>query len=487
MQEEFPAERLLRPHIPRALTRRDLLFKAGAGFGALALAALQAEEAAGSISGTAEGEAGLLLARPPHRAPKARSIIWLFMEGGPSHIDLFDPKPELARLAGKPLPASFKRPVTAMGVANNGLLPSRRTFTQHGQSGIPVSDWYPLTAQHVDKMTVLRSCWADGLNHVGSVCQMNTGAILAGRPSMGSWVQYGLGTANRDLPAFVILLDDREPIGGGKNWSSGFLPATYQGTPFRPSGAPILDLLPPEEISPVRQRSKLDFLTEMNRAFLKGREDDTELQARIDSYELAFRMQASAPEAVDLTKESEATKLLYGLDSPATARFGTNCLLARRLVERGVRFVQLYCGTGSQWDAHADIEGNHARMCALSDRPIAGLLTDLNARGLLDSTLVVWGGEFGRTPMTEGAKGRDHNPWGFTLWMAGGGVRGGQILGSTDEVGLRAAERPIHVHDIHATLLSLIGLDHLRVTYRHDGREERPTVNGGLVIPEVFA
>ena len=464
------------PHIPHHLSRRDFLFQAGSGFGALALAALLEEEA------QAKGEGQKL----PHFAPKAKAVIWLFMEGGPSHIDLFDPKPELIRLAGKPLPPSFKRPITSMGVAENGLLPSKRTFTQHGQSGIPVSDWYPHIARHVDEMTVVRSCWADGLNHVGSVCQMNTGEILAGRPSLGAWVQYGLGSGNRNLPAFVVLLDEKEPIGGTKNWSSGFLPATYQGTQFRPDGPPILNVLPSEGIASARQRSKLDFLQELNHRYGQSRADDSELEARINAYELAYRMQSAAPEAVDFRQESEATKQLYGMNNAVTAKFGTNCLLARRLVERGVRFVQLYCGTGSQWDAHADIEGNHSKMCAVSDKPIAGLLTDLKARGLLDSTLVIWGGEFGRTPMTEGSKGRDHNPWGFTTWMAGGGVKRGQIIGSTDEVGLRAAERPVHVHDLHATILHLMGLNHLQLTYLHNGRAERPTINDGKLITELY-
>jgi hypothetical protein len=473
-------------HIPPYITRRDLLFRAGAGFGALALSALLAEEAQAAPPDHAAKVDPLALRLPPLKAT-AKSVIWLFMEGGPSHIDLFDPKPALAAMAGHPLPASFGQVLTSMGTEKNGLLPTKRTFQHYGASGIEVSDWYPQIAQHVDKMTVLRSCRADGLNHVGSVCQMNTGEILAGRPSMGSWVQYGLGAANRDLPAFVVLLDDREPIGGSKNWSSGFLPGVYQGTQFRSDGAPILNLLPPEGAGDKRQRGKLDFLDSLNRRYQAARPEDAELEARMDAYELAFRMQSAAPEAVDMGGETSATKRLYGMDDPITTKFGTNCLLARRLVERGVRFVQLYCGTGSQWDAHADIEGNHAKMCAVSDRPIAGLLTDLQARGLLDSTLVIWGGEFGRTPMSEGAKGRDHNPYGFTIWMAGGGVKGGQVIGATDEFGLRAVERPVHVHDIHATILRALGLDHLRLTYPHNGRAERPTVNAGQIIPEVFA
>ena len=470
-------------HIPANITRRDLLFRAGAGFGALALSTLLAEEAQSAPPTRVDT---LALRVPPLKAT-AKSVIWLFMEGGPSHIDLFDPKPALEKMAGHPLPASFGQVLTAMGTSTNGLLPSKRTFQRYGKSGIEVSDWYPHIAEHVDKMTVLRSCRADGLNHVGSVCQMNTGEILAGRPSMGAWVQYGLGAANRDLPAYVVLLDDREPIGGVKNWSSGFLPGVYQGTQFRSDGAPILNLLPPEGAADRRQRGKLDLLNDLNRHYQAVRSDDAELQARMDAYELAFRMQSAAPEAVDMTKETAAVKQLYGIDDPVTSKFGTNCLLARRMVERGVRFVQLYCGTGSQWDAHADIEGNHAKMCAISDRPIAGLLTDLESRGLLDSTLVIWGGEFGRTPMSEGAKGRDHNPYGFTMWMAGGGVKGGQIIGATDEFGLRAVERPVHVHDIHATILRALGLDHLRLTYLHNGRAERPTVNAGNIIPEVFA
>lgn len=474
------------PHVPRTISRRDLLFRAGAGFGAVALSALLAEERALGDNSRITHYASRS-PQSPHFAPRAKSVIWLFMEGGPSHIDLFDPKPDLVKLAGKPLPPSFGRPITAMGTADNALLPSKRTFKRHGRSGIWVSDWYPEIARHVDDMTVIRSCWADGLNHVGSVCQMNTGAILAGRPSIGAWVEYGLGTANRDLPAFVILLDDKEPIGGAKNWSSGFLPAAYQGTQFRPGGAPVLDLLPPSTVTDEQQRSKLDFLNQLNRQFSRSRGDDAELEARIETYELAYRMQSSAPEVVDLSRETAATRRLYGLDDEQTAKFGTNCLLARRLVERGVRFVQLYCGTGSQWDAHTDIEGNHAKMCAISDRPIAGLLADLKQRGLLDETLVIWGGEFGRTPMSESTKGRDHNPWGFTVFMAGGGVKGGQVIGSTDEVGLRAIDRPIHVNDLHATILHLMGLNHYRLTYKHNGRDERPTVNGGNVVQEVFA
>jgi hypothetical protein len=409
------------------------------------------------------------------------------MEGGPSHLDLFDPKPTLTNLAGQPMPDSFGKVITAMGTASNTLMPSRRSFKQYGQSGIWVSDWYPHMAEHVDDMAIFRSCWADGLNHVGSVCQMNTGDILAGRPALGAWTTYGLGSANENLPAFVIMTDAGEVNGGPKNWSSGFLPAVYEGTQFRNEGTPIFHLAPPKTIGDRQQRSKLGLLADLNRHYAADKADDTELAARLNSYELAYRMQSAAPEAVALSKESEATRKLYGLDDKATEKFGTNCLLARRLVERGVRFIQCYSGSGSGWDAHSDIEGNHTKFCKSTDKPIAGLLADLKARGLLDSTLVIWGGEFGRTPFNEKGTGRDHNPWGFTIWMAGGGVKGGTVIGSTDEIGLRAVERKCHVHDIHATILHLLGLDNLKLTYLHNGRDERATINDGEVITEVLA
>ncbi len=428
-----------------------------------------------------------LAAKQPDHTPTAKSVIWLFMEGGPSHIDIFDPKPELEKLAGQPMPASFGKVVTAMGTASNTLMPSSRTWKQYGQSGMWVSDWYTNMAQHVDDITLFRSCWADGLNHVGSVCQMNTGSILAGRPSMGAWVTYGLGSSNSNLPTFVILTDAGEVVGGPKNWSSGFLPASYQGTLFRREGTPILDLAPPPAIGNDQQRGRLDLLNALNRHYGESKPEDTELEARLNSYELAYRMQSAAPEAVDLTSESEATRKLYGMDNDVTAKFGSNCLLARRLVERGVRFIELYSGSGSGWDSHTDLDRQHGRRCQETDVPIAGLLTDLKARGLLDSTLVVWGGEFGRTPFNEKGNGRDHNPWGFSVWMAGGGMKKGHIVGSTDDIGLRAVERPVHVHDLHATILWCLGLDHVKVTYLHNGRSERPTIVSGEVVREALA
>jgi hypothetical protein len=469
-------------HHWQVTTRREFFNHAGSGLAGIALAGLIAEN-----SQAAKVSVDPLAPKAPHYRPTAKSVIWLFMEGGPSHIDLFDPKPKLTELNGQPMPESFGRPVTAMGTANNTLMASSRTFKQFGQSGLWVSDWYPYVAQHVDDFAVIRSCWANGLNHVGSVCQMNTGDILAGRPSMGAWVTYGLGTANRNLPTFVILLDDREPIGGPKNWSAGFLPAAFQGTQFRQGDTPILHLKPPAGTTDAQQRSKLEFLRQLNERFSADKQEDSELDARIRSFELAYQMQSAAPEAVDFSKESEATRKLYGLDDAGTQAFGLNCLMARRLVERGVRFVELYCGSGSGWDAHANIEANHSKWCRASDKPIAGLLTDLKSRGMLNDTLVVWGGEFGRTPFNEKGNGRDHNPWGFTMFMAGGGVKGGQAIGTTDEIGLRAVDRPCHVHDIHASILHALGLDHIRLTYMHNGRAERPTIVGGSLVKELFA
>ncbi|MEW6159249.1 MAG: DUF1501 domain-containing protein [Verrucomicrobiota bacterium] len=466
-------------------SRREFLWRAGCGFGGLAFSYMLALEGWASRAGSKT--VAPAATTPPHFPARAKNVIWLFMEGGPSHLDLFDPKPTLDKLAGQPMPASFGKVITAMGTSNNALMPSKRQWQQHGQSGLWVSDWYPHIARHVDDLAVFRSCWADGLNHVGSVCQMNTGDILAGRPSLGAWTSYGLGTSNQNLPTFVILTDESEVLGGPKNWSAGFLPAVYQGTLFRNDGTPIFHLKPPETVGEKQQRSKLDLLSALNRHYAADKPDDSELEARLKSYELAYRMQAAAPESVDISHETDTTRRLYGLDDEPCKKFGTNLLMARRLVERGVRFVQCYCGSGSAWDAHTDIEANHGKWCRISDKPIAGLLSDLKARGLLDETLVIWGGEFGRTPFNEKGNGRDHNPWGFTIWMAGGGVKGGTVIGSTDEIGLRAVENRCHVTDIHATILHLLGMDHERLTYFHNGRDERPTINGGNVMKEALA
>ena len=450
------------------------MLKSGSGFGGIALSALMARDGA---------------ALTPHFKPTAKSVIWCFLDGGASHMDLFDPKPLLNKLDGKPLPESFERPVTAMGrTAFTPLLGSKRTFKQHGQSGTWVSDWYPEIAKCVDEIAVIRNCTADGLNHVGSVCQMNTGSILGGRPCLGSWSVYGLGSESSDLPGYVVLLDyPEEPPGGKRNWATGFIPATFQGTQFRDGTTPILHLNPPPGVNPSRQRAKLDFIQQLNLRHRQDRREDDELEARIAAYELAYRMQSAASETIDLSAESQETHDLYGIGQKETQRNGRNCLLARRLVERGVRFVQLYMGSGSKWDAHKDIEGNHSKHCRESDKPIAGLLKDLRRRGLLDETLVVWAGEFGRTPMSESGDGRDHNPYGFTIWMAGGGIQGGITHGETDEIGLYAINGHSHVHDIHATILHCLGINHFDLTFLHNGRDERATIDGGEVIHDVLA
>jgi hypothetical protein len=473
------------PHFQPVNSRREFLLKAGAGFGSLALASLLTRDGLASTTAATKSAARRL----PSLQAKAKSVIWCFMDGGPSHIDLFDPKPTLNKLAGKPLPSSFVRPVTSMGrTAYTDLLGSQRRFSRHGDSGGWISDWYPEISSCVDDLAIVRSCTADGLNHVGSVCQMNTGSVLAGRPSLGAWTFYGLGSENEELPGYVVLLDyPDEPPGGHRNWGTGFMPSVYQGTKFRDGSTPILHLAPPEGVSQARQRHKLDYVRDLNELHRAGRMEDDSLEARIAAYELAYRMQSAAPEVVDLSDETAETRRLYGLDRKETAPTGRNCLLARRLVERGVRFVQLYFGSGSKWDAHSDMEGNHSRYCRESDRPIAGLLKDLKQRGMLDSTLVIWGGEFGRTPMSESGNGRDHNPYGFTMWLAGGGIRGGVTFGATDEIGLWAVENKVHVHDIHATILHCLGLEDEKLTYLHNGRDERATVNGGRVIHEVLA
>ncbi len=469
-----------------AVTRRDFLLRSGTGFGALALVDLL--RGTPLIGAVASATAVNPLA--PKRGPlaaKAKSVIFLFMEGGPSHIDLFDPKPLLEKLHGKPIPESFGRVITAMGEFDSPILASKRTFKQYGQAGTWVSDWLPHTAKQVDDIAVIRSCWADGINHSSGVCQMNTGSILAGRPSLGAWTSYGLGTENQNLPAFIVMQDNASSVvNGPRNWGAGFMPAVYQGTRITSSSEPIADLNPPMGVGSAEQQRKLQLLAALNREHAASRPLQTELEARIASYELAFRMQAEAPEAVDLSKETEATKKIYGIDEKETAEFGRMCLLSRRLIERGVRFVQLYHGAGSKWDSHKDLEENHGKLCRGSDKPVAGLLQDLKARGLLDSTLVVWGGEFGRTPMSEKGNGRDHNPTGFTMWMAGGGVKGGQVIGTTDEVGLHAVNERLHVHDLHATILALLGIDNMKLIYNYKGRPERPTLNEGEPYGKVW-
>ncbi|MBX3175959.1 MAG: DUF1501 domain-containing protein [Candidatus Hydrogenedentes bacterium] len=465
------------PHHERVHSRRDFLQRTGAGFGALALGWLLNRDAAATLA--------VPLA---HHRPRAKSVIFLFMEGGPSHLDLLDPKPLLNKLAGKPLPPSFVEPITAMGEKGSPLLPAPRTWTQHGQSGLWASEWIPHIGSCMDDIAVIRSCWTNGINHSGGVCQMNTCTNIAGRPSLGAWVNYGLGSANENLPSFVVLCDNKgRPVNGPRNWGSGFIPASHQGV--RIDGAsdePIANLHAPADQTPERQAEKLALLDAFNREHAGARPQQSELEARIRSYELAFRMQAEAPAAVDINREPAHIQELYGIGEKETDTFGRNCLLARRLVERGVRFVQLYSGTGSKWDSHDKIEPEHAALCRSMDKPVAGLLKDLKQRGLLDETLVVWGGEFGRTPMSEKGDGRDHNPTGFSMWMAGGGVQGGQVIGTTDDLGLYATEDKMHVHDIHASILHLLGLDNMKLTYNNRGRLERPTINEGHFNPKLI-
>lgn len=488
------------PHPRCAGTRRQFLWEAGAGFTGIALASLLAGTGFGWGKAQAAGSSTNPFApRPPHRPTRAKACIFLFMFGGPSQVDLFDYKPELQKRDGQTIDNEFRRNTRTRAV----LQASRRTFAQHGQSGLWCSDAFPHIARHMDKLAVVKSLYSDSFAHGSAVLQMNTGRILQGHPSVGAWLSYGLGTPNQNLPAHVVLLDPRGgPTTGAPNWSSGYMPAAYQGTVLRPEGSPILNLLPPDGLTPTAQRAQLDLIQELNAEHLRSHPGHSELQARIAAYELAFQLQSSAPEALDLSQESEATKSLYGLNTPkgnhpltlGPAPFGRQCLIARRLVERGVRFIQIYSGGGgaggqNTWDGHHGIEENLQIHAPEVDQPIAGLLADLEQRGLLEETLVVWGGEFGRQPVSEtfntGGKpgGRDHNPKGFTYWLAGGGVRGGTSYGETDELGQQAAVNPHHLRDLHATILHLMGLDHRLLTYFYGGLDNRLT---GVVEAEVI-
>ena len=466
-----------------SLSRRDLLLQAGGGCGALALSWLLARDGRAAPS-----KANPLLAKPSHHKPTANAVIFMFMVGGPSPIDLFDPKPELLKHQGKPLPPSFGKPVSQFTKGDTPLLASTRSFKKHGQSGLDVSDLMPHLATCVDDIAFLRSCWCTSTIHAPAMYELHSGRTQMGYPSLGSWVTYGLGSASDNLPAYCVLLQpEGTPEGGAPCWGAGFLPTVYQGTLLRKGPSPILNLKPPDDVSAEQQRRTLELLRRMNETDLDP--NDGELAARIASYELAFKMQQHAPEAVDLARETKTTRTLYGLDDKRSADFGSRLLLSRRLVERGVRFVQVYSGGGplvTQWDAHDDINSNHEKMCGHVDRPIAGLLKDLKARGLLDTTLVVWCSEFGRTPMSQGGRGRDHNPYGYTMWLAGGGVKGGTAHGATDEFGLNAVTQRVSVNDFHATILHLLGLDHERLTALHNSRDERLTDVGGEVIKAIL-
>jgi hypothetical protein len=467
----------------------------GGGFAGLALASLLQGDGFFARHLSAEetnARANPLASRAPQIPTRARSCIFLMMNGAPSQVDTFDYKPTLEKYAGKTLPAD-KQFINSGGRKVGFLTPNFRPFRPGGESGLLISDYFPRVRQHADKLAVIRSCHTDSHAHGSALVSMNTGSIQIGRPCLGSWCAYGLGSENQSLPGFVVMLDKRGgPISGQPNWSSGFMPSTFQGTLFRPEGNPILDLAGPSHLDRTAQRRQLDLLAQLNDQHLAERPGGQELAARAATYELAYRMQSETPEAVDLSQESAETLAMYGVGQQPTDEFGRNCLIARRLVERGVRFIQLYSGGGhleETWDAHESIEKNHGRHGAEVDQPIAALLEDLQQRGLLDSTLVVWGGEFGRMPFSEGenAPGRNHNPYGFSMWLAGAGVRGGMAYGETDEFGFEAVTNKAHVHDIHATILHLMGLDHERLTYFHQGRDESLTDVYGKVIHEVIA
>ena len=477
---------------PCGQTRREYVWQMGGGFAGLALSSLLAED--GFAFGREEKAVGSspLAAKKQHFPAKAKACIFLMMNGGPSQVDTFDPKPTLEKFAGQPLPDG-KKFINSGGRKVGFLTPSFRKFRPGGKNGLPVSDFFPEVRKHADKLAVIRSCHTDSHAHGSALVAMNTGKTFIGRPSLGSWSVYGLGTANQNLPGYVVILDKRGgPISGQPNWASGFISAAYSGTLFRPVGDPILDLRGPAHVTREAQRDQLDLLVKLNAEHLSARPGGQELAARIDSYELAYRMQSATPEAVDLAKESKATLDAYGIGKEPTDEFGRNCLVARRLVERGVRFVQLYSGGGhleETWDAHASIEKNHGQHAAEVDRPIAALLADLENQGLLESTLVVWGGEFGRMPFSEGKgePGRNHNPYGFSMWLAGAGVKGGTAYGATDELGFEAVEDRVHLTDLHATILHLMGLDHEKLTYFHQGRHERLTDVSGTVVKGVLA
>jgi len=466
--------------IQPSVSRRHAISRFANGFGMLGLAGLLNAEAKGAGEVVTHG-ASVFPAR-------AKRVIFLFMSGGPSHVDTFDPKPRLERDNGKPLP--FAMPHLVRTKTGN-LLQSPFRFRKHGESGTEVSELFPRVASCVDDLCVIRSMVADNINHNGACLQMNTGEQAFSRPSMGSWLLYGLGSENQDLPGYVVI-SPAQPAQGAPLWSSSFLPAAYQGTLVSNLKQPISNLANPT-LTPSRQREQLDVLRSLNEHHLRSREEDSLLNARIASFELAYRMGRQAPEALDVGRESAATRALYGLNDTTTEIFGKQCLMARRLSERGVRFVQVYhTQTANRsscqlWDQHGGLRKDLTANCAATDQPIAALIKDLRARGLLDETLVVWGGEFGRTPTAEGTDGREHHPFGFTMWLAGGGIKGGMTFGATDEFGWHAVENKVHVHDLHATILYLMGIDHTRLTYRYSGRDYRLTDVFGNVIHPIIA
>ncbi len=479
----------------RYTSRRDLLFSAGGGIGGVALASLLSQEKllaepTGGLPCVAPATSGGA-SRKPHFQPRAKSVISMFMTGGVSHIDTFDPKPALRKYHGQPL-SGVGDIVVRQGYPGP-VMGSPYTFKKYGQRGLEVSELFPHMGSIADEFALIRSGVCKSNDHVLAHYEWNTGSLLMGFPSVGSWVSYGLGSESQTLPAYVVIYDPRGgPNAGVANWNNGYLPASAQGTVFRPSGDPILDLRPPAGITADRQRARLDHLAALNGEHASKFPGSTELSARIASYELAYSMQGCAPEAVDLNQESEATRRLYGMDDPITEPFGRQCLLARRLVERGVRFVQLFNGAKARtdiddWDAHSNLADNHGAHAREIDKPVAGLVQDLKQRGLLDETLVMWHSEFGRMPISQKGLGRDHNPGALSFWMAGAKIRGGQVIGATDDFGYRVTEQPITYHDVHATLLHLLGVDHKRLTYYFNGRQMRLTDVHGELIPQLVS
>lgn len=473
--------------------RRQMLARCGGGAGLLGLAALLEQE--GLLSQSARAAASKidpLAPKKPHFAAKAKSVIWLFINGGPSHVDTWDYKPQLEKLDGKPLDG-FDPQTGFFKNAVGPLMKSPFKFKQYGESGKWVSDLFPHLSQHVDKMAFVHSGYTKSNNHSPALFMMNTGVTRMGFPCTGSWVTYGLGSESRNLPAFVVMSDPLNrglPKGHAANWGAGFLPSVYQGTWFKPSGEPIENLNRPKQMSPEQQRRQLDLIANLNKHHLSAKAGDAELAARIESFELAYRMQSAAPEALDLKSEPAHIQKLYGLDNKKCGHFAKQCLTARRMVERGVRFVQIYSGgmeNQRSWDGHADIHGNHSGFAGETDQPIAALLEDLAQRGMLDDTLVIWGGEFGRTPMAQGS-GRDHHIKGFSMWMAGVGIKGGTTYGSTDELGYNAVENIFHIRDFHATMLHLLGIDHQRLSVRRQGLDFRLTgVEEAHVVKDILA
>jgi hypothetical protein len=494
-----PTARFISNPTPCGRTRREFLWQVGGGFASLALVDLLsrdgffAERATGSERKAPGPVPSVLGAKSPHFSGKAKRCIFLFMNGAPSHVDTFDPKPALTKHDGTPYSGPLK--VGSNGRAVGYLMRSPFEFRRHGQSGLPISSLFPHTAQHADDLCVLRAMYTDTAAHASGCLQMNTGSVLIGKPSLGTWLSYGLGAINENLPNFVVMTDPRGgPIGSASNWSSGFMPASYQGTLFRSGGSPLLDLVTPPGISDRSQRESIDLINRVNRRHLSDHPGESDLAARILSYELAFRMQTAAAEVVDFDRESPQARERYGLYDKRTRDFGRKCLIARRLIERGVRFVQLYSGGGhieDTWDGHTDCITNHKLHAGETDQPIAALIADLKERGLWDETLLVWGGEFGRTPTSEGVgkPGRDHNWHGFSMWLAGGPVKGGQAIGATDDLGFGGVADRTHVSDLHATILHLMGLDYSRLTYFYNGLDQSliPTDRKARLIEKTFA